>query len=132
MFFLRDLSNGKAALFDGLTCVNSIQSIRVSCITNRWQKFVGKHVSALHFMATLHSMATQSNFHFKAMLDLFSRRAMQPKETTTWLHYTPWLPMQSNFHFKAMLDLFSRRAMQPKETTMALLHNSQTWLLSVH
>ena len=42
------------------------------------------------------------------------------------------MAIQPNFHFKAILDLFGRLAMQPKETTMALLHNSQTWLSSVH
>ena len=42
------------------------------------------------------------------------------------------MAIQSNFRFKAMLDLFGRLAMQPTETTMALSHNSQTCLSSVH
>ena len=96
MFFLRDLSNGEAALLIAslVTFVNSIQSIRISRIANRQQEFVEKAC----FGITLHRITS--------LIQLMT------------------MAIQSNFHFKAMLDLFGRWAMQPRGTSMALFHNS--------
>lgn len=102
MIFLRDLSNGEAALLIAslVTFVNSIQSIRVSRIANRWQKFVEKACLGITLhripsLIQLMTMAIQSNFHFKATLDLFDRRAMQPRGTTMALFHNSWARLSS-------------------------------------
>ena len=61
----------------------------------------------------LKAVAIQSNFYFKAMLDLFSRQAMQLKGTTVALLHNSWTWLSSvNQPLFLQLPLFSLSTLQ--------------------
>ena len=75
------------------------------------------------------AMAIQSNFHFKAMLDLYSRQAMQPRETTmrgALLHNSQtWLSnvLQSLFFQLPLFSLFTLQFFQELQEVPGMLQS---------